>query len=215
MLVPAFYIAVVNYHQEMIPTELLLFVAASREQVPMPALAELLLMDLSFELIREAGMRIPSIIGPTMGLVASIVLGQAAVAAKIVSPLLIVIVAITGLASFAIPSYMAGYGIRWLRFILLAAAAMLGFYGIAAVLFLLVVHMAGMRSFGVPYLTPVAPMRGRTSDVFNRPPLFKMEMRPPYTNALDKRRQRPVVRSWDPAARHLKDESDQGGQGDP
>ncbi|MGE5675611.1 MAG: spore germination protein [Mycobacterium leprae] len=198
LLVPAFYIAIVNYHPEMIPTELMLFAASSRESVPMPAVVELLLMDMAFELIREAGIRIPNVIGPTIGLVASLILGQAAVEAKLVSPLLILIVAITGLASFAVPHYMSGFGIRSLRFLFVLAATLLGFYGLAAALFILIVHMASMRSFGVPYLAPGAPARGGLTDMLVRPPMFDMELRPAYTSPLDDRRQKEIVRTWDP-----------------
>ncbi|HWI63271.1 MAG TPA: spore germination protein [Symbiobacteriaceae bacterium] len=209
VLVPAIYIALVNYHQEMIPTELMLFIASTREHVPLPALLELLLMDFSFELIREAGTRIPSVIGSTVGLVASLVLGQAAVEAKLISPLIVLIVAVTGLASFAIPNYMAGFGVRAWRFLILLGAALLGFYGIAAVLFALVIYLAGLRSFGIAFLTPVAPLRPLTADAITRAPLYQMEMRPSYTRPLDQRRQSEVVRTWDPLA-----PSGQGGKKD-
>jgi spore germination protein KA len=201
LMMPSLYIALVNYHHEMIPTELMLFIASAREQVPMPAVAELLLMDTIFELIREAGTRIPAVVGPTIGLVASLILGQAAVEARIVSPVLILIVAVSGLASFAIPNYLIGFGVRLLRFALLLGAATLGFYGLAAGLFVMVLYLAGMRSFGVPYLSPVAPFRGNARDVLHRPPMFQMEMRPAYTHPLDNRRQREVVRKWDPSTR--------------
>jgi len=198
---PALYAAALNYHQEMIPTELMLFIANSRENVPMPSVVELVLMDLTFELIREAGLRIPSPFGPTIGLVASLVLGQAAVSARIVSPLMIIVVAIAGLASFAIPSYIAGFGIRSFRFVFLVAAAILGFYGIAAVGFLTVLYLAGLRSFGVPFLSPVAPNRGGAADILTRQPMFAMELRPAFVRTPDRRRQPAVVRAWDPVSR--------------
>ena len=200
IVVPSLYIAVVNYHHEMIPTELMLFIASSRENVPLPALVELILMDLTFELIREAGTRIPNVIGPTVGLVASLVLGQAAVEAKLISPLMVLIVAVTGLASFAIPHYVTSYGVRAWRFFVLAGAALLGFYGMAAAVFIMVLYVSGLRSFGVPFLTPVAPMRAQTSDAITRHPLYKMEQRPSYARPLDKQRQEEVVRTWDPMA---------------
>jgi spore germination protein KA len=200
VLTPALYLAVVNYHHEMIPTDLMLFIASSRENVPLPALVELITMDIIFELIREAGSRIPNVIGSTIGLVASLVLGQAAVEAKLISPLVIMIVAVTGLASFAIPNWMSGFSVRGLRFLLLAGATVLGFYGVAAGIFVTVLYMAGLRSFGVPYLSPVAPLRPATADALTRGPLFRMEMRPEYTRPLNERRQAEIVRSWDPAA---------------
>lgn len=209
LALPALYIAVINYHQEMIPTELALFIASTREPVPMPAVVELLVMDVAFELIREAGTRIPGVLGPTIGLVASLVLGNAAVEARIVSPLMIVIVAITGVASFAIPNYLMGWGIRAMRFILLMLATLLGFYGVAAGLFVLILLMSAKRSFGVPYLAPMAASRGKVKDILNRNPLFQMEERPPHLRPLDKKRQEKVVRSWDPLA--PKSKSDEKG----
>lgn len=210
-LVPALYLAIVNFHQEMIPTELMLFIAQSRENVPMPALAEILIMDLVFELIREAGVRIPNVIGPTIGLVASLVLGQAAVEAKLISPLVIMIVAVTGLSSFAIPNYVTSFGVRSLRFLFVFCAAVLGFYGVGAGVFLLIVYMAGLRSFGVPYLSPLAPLRAATADALTRGPLYQMEMRPAYTRPLDQRRQKEIVRTWDPAIPKKQQGSDEGG----
>jgi spore germination protein KA len=178
----------------------MLFIASTREQVPLPAVLELLLMDLSFELIREAGTRIPGVIASTIGLVAGLVLGQAAVEAKIVSPLMILVVALTGLASFAIPNYLMGWGIRAIRFVLLAMATVLGFYGVAAGIFGVIVLLAGERSFGVPYLSPVAPMRGKIQDILNRQPLYRMEERPSYLRPINQKRQKEIVRSWDPFA---------------
>ncbi|MFZ5815092.1 MAG: spore germination protein [Bacillota bacterium] len=200
LLLPALYISIVNYHQEMLPTDLLLFIAGSREQVPMPAVAELVVMDIVFELIREAGTRIPNVIGPTIGLVASLILGQAAVEAKIVSPIMILVVAVTGLASFAIPNYLVSWGVRLLRFTLLALATVLGFYGVAAGLFIIITLLSAKRSFGVPYLSPAAPHRGKARDITLRPPLFRMEERPRHLRPLNKKRQKEVVRPWDPMA---------------
>ncbi|HEY8347296.1 MAG TPA: spore germination protein [Symbiobacteriaceae bacterium] len=201
LTVPALYIALVNYHREMIPTELMLFLAAARETVPMPSLVELLLMEISFELIREAATRIPNIIGPTIGLVASLILGQAAVEARIVSPLLILVVAITGLASFALPNVLASFAIRLLRFALLIAAAVLGFYGLAAGMLLLVVYLSGMRSVGVPYLAPVAPRMEGSQDTMMQPPAYTMEFRPRHVRPVDERRQADITRPWDPMNR--------------
>lgn len=198
LVLPAFYIGAVNYHPEMIPTELMLFLAQSREPVPMPAVVELLAMDVVFELIREAGARIPGVIGPTVGLVASLVLGQAAVEARIVSPIMILVVAVTGLASFALPNYLMGWGIRTLRFLLLLATTVLGFLGLAAGLYALVLYAASLRSFGVSYLAPVVAYKGRATDVVYTPPLYQQEERPGYLHPLNRRRQREIVRTWDP-----------------
>ncbi len=197
-MLPAFYIAVVNYHSEMIPTEMMLFLAQSREPVPMPAVVELLLMEWVFELIREAGARIPGIIGPTVGLVASLVLGQAAVEARIVSPITILVVAVTGLASFALPNYLTGWGIRTFRFLLLMATTVLGFLGLAAGIYMLLIYAASLRSFGIAYLAPVVGYRGKASDVIYTSPLYMQEQRPGYMHPMNRRRQREIVRTWDP-----------------
>lgn len=197
LFLPAFYIALATFHPEMIPTSLLLSIAASREVVPFPVFVEAILMEVSFELIREAGIRIPSPIGPTLGIVGAIVLGQAAVAASIVSPTLVIIVAITGLGSLALPSFPASFSVRLLRFPMMILAGAFGFYGIAAGAFALVVHITSLKSFGVPYMSPVAPLRPGTSpDVILRGPLWSMERRPSFLGPLDLVRQRNIVRSW-------------------
>jgi len=198
VLLPSFYIAVVNYHSEMVPTEMMLFLAATREPVPMPAVVELLLMEVVFELIREAGARIPGIIGPTVGLVASLVLGQAAVEARVVSPITILVVAVTGLASCTMPNYLTRWGIRTYRFLLLMATTVLGFLGMAAGVFFVLVYASSLRSFGVSYLAPVVGYRGKAKDVVYTPPLFMQEERPGYMHPLNRRRQQEIVRTWDP-----------------
>lgn len=194
----AFYVAAVNFHHEMIPTELMLSMAASREQVPFPAAVELLLMEFTFELVKEAGTRIPSVIGPTIGIVGGLILGQAAVSAKLVSPMVVIIVAITGLAASAVPNYATAFGLRILRFGFIVLAMVLGLYGLAAATFLLVVHLSGLRSFGVPYLSPLAPRRPPAPDAVNRAPLFQMEFRPRHLRPVDQRRQAEPARTWDP-----------------
>jgi spore germination protein KA len=115
LLLPAFYIAVATFHQEMIPTDLLLSISAAKEMVPFPTVLEILFMELAFELIREAGVRVPGVIGATLGIVGTLILGQSAVSAAIVSPISIIIVAVTGLASFAIPNYSLAFGFRFMR----------------------------------------------------------------------------------------------------
>lgn len=190
------YVAIVNFHQEMLPTELLLAIAASRERVPFPAALELLFMEFFFELVREAGVRIPSVIGPTIGIVGALILGQALVAARIASPVVIIITAVSGLASFAIPNYTTAWGIRVLRFVFVFLGMTLGLYGIALGILGLVLHLAGLRSFGIPYLSPVAPQRAGAEDTLRREPMFFMEIRPPYLRPVDPRRQPEVARQW-------------------
>lgn len=196
VLLPAFYIAVSNYHPEMIPTDLLLAIAGSREQVPFPAIVEVLLMEFSIELIREAGIRIPSIIGPTIGIVGALIIGQAAVQAGIVSPLLVIVIAVTALASFTIPNYNLSFAVRVGRFLFLFAAAMFGFYGIALMLIVLGAKLAVHKSFGVPFLSPVVPSSDSSPDVFIRGPSYQMNQRPAYMMTQTAWRQQPYTRPW-------------------
>ncbi len=208
LLLPAVYIAIVNFHQEMIPTDLLLAITASRESVPFPSLVEILFMEFSFELIREAGVRIPSVIGPTIGIVGALILGQAAVAASIVSPILIIVVAITALGSFVVPNNNASFTIRLMRFGFTILGGFLGFFGIAFGIFVMALHIATLTSFGVPFLSPISPYRSKNKDRVIRPEIYDQQYRPIYLRPLDWIRQNKIVRSWD----HPKAASEEAGQ---
>ncbi|HTG71498.1 MAG TPA: spore germination protein [Candidatus Udaeobacter sp.] len=150
---PSIYIAAITFHQEMIPTPLLLSLASQRESVPFPAFIEALLMEFTFEILREAGIRMPRAIGQAVSIVGALVLGQAAVEAGIISSAMVIVVAITGISSFATPTYNMAISIRLIRFSLMAAAALLGFYGIAIFSIILLGHMCGLTSLGIPYMT--------------------------------------------------------------
>lgn len=197
LLLPAIYLGITIYHQEMIPTDLLLAIEASREKVPFPSVVELLLMELSFELIREAGLRVPGPIGPTLGIIGALILGQAAVAANIVSPILIIIVAVTGIGSFAIPSYSLGYSIRIMRFAFIFLCALGGFMGITAGLFVLGIWSTSVKSFGVPFMSPFGP---KTSDSIGKTlfkaPEWKLEYRPDFLNTKKKKKQDKYSMDW-------------------
>lgn len=193
---PGVYVAVVGYHHEMIPTDLLLAIAANRGQVPLPSIFEILLMEIAFELIREAGVRIPGVIGPTLSIVGAIILGEAAVAARLVNPVVIVIVAIAGICSFAIPSYSLGTALRVYRFGYIFLGGTLGLFGIALGITLHWYIMASLKSLGVPYLAPVAPQTSSNQDVLTQDYLWKQELRQDYLGAQDKYRQSPIARKW-------------------
>jgi spore germination protein KA len=196
IFLPAIYLALTNFHPEMIPTDLLLAIAASREKVPFPTAVEVLIMELSIELIREAGVRIPGIIGPTLGIVGALILGQAAVAASIVSPILVVIVAITALGAFAVPNFNMSFAIRLYRFLYIVLAAALGFYGVAIGVFIQLVTYVNLKSFGVPYMSPVAPYTRSSGDALFRYPLWKSEIRPSFLNPQQEERQPRISRGW-------------------
>lgn len=179
LLLPSLYIAVTTFHQEMIPTPLLVRIAASREGVPFPALVEALLMEVTFELLREAGLRLPRPVGQAVSIVGALVVGEAAVSAGVVSHLMVIIVATTGIASFVNPSFNMAISMRILRFPLMFLAGTLGLFGVMAGLLMILVHMCSLRSFGVPYMAPLAPYhRSGMKDVFIRAPIWALQRRP-------------------------------------
>jgi spore germination protein KA len=181
----------------MIPTDLLLAIEASREKVPFPSLVEILLMELSFELIREAGLRVPGPIGPTLGIIGALILGQAAVAANIVSPILIIIVALTGIGSFAIPNYSLAYSIRIMRFAFIILGTLSGFLGITVGLFIIGCWSTALKSFGVPFMAPLGPRTSRSfKNVIFKAPEWKMESRPDYLNPKKKKLQDEYSMKW-------------------
>ncbi len=196
IILPALYLAINYFHQEALPTDLALAIAGAREKVPFPALVEILLMEFSFELIREAGIRVPGVLGSTIGIVGAIILGQAAVSANIVSPIMVVLVALTGVASFTIPDYRMAFALRIYRFVLLLLAAALGFVGIAFGMIILTVLLTSMKSFGVPYLSPLGPRTRAGLDVVFRGPVYRQEKRPDELNPKDIRRQPGISRVW-------------------
>jgi spore germination protein KA len=197
LFLPAFYVASIAYHQSMIPTALLLAITAARENVPFPTPFEVLFMEFSFELVREAGLRIPNVIGPTIGIVGALILGQAAVAANLISPMLVVVVALTAVGSFAIPNYSASFTVRIIRFAMILLAAMMGFFGMAVGVFLLLLHVASLQTFGVPYLSPVGPYRPGAPDLILRGPLYRMQKRPAFVHPQNPERQPDQARQWD------------------
>ncbi|WP_374987785.1 spore germination protein [Paenibacillus sp. R14(2021)] len=183
---PPLYVAVTTFHQEMIPTNLVLSITASREAVPFPALVEALLMEIIFEALREAGIRLPKQIGQAISIVGALVIGQAAVQAGIISAPVVIIVSITGIAAFTIPRYSFANGIRLLRFPILFLAGMLGLYGIVLGFLGILLHVASLRSFGVPYFTPLAPLNAISlKDVLLRVPMWDKTRRPQTTGAND------------------------------
>ncbi|PYI54073.1 spore germination protein [Paenibacillus flagellatus] len=179
MLLPSLYIAVTTFHQEMLPTTLLISLAAQREGTPLPAVLEALLMEITFEIIREAGVRMPRAIGPAISIVGALVLGQAAVQAGLVSAAMVIVVSFTAISNFVLPTINMAATVRLIRFALMFLAGTLGLFGIIAGLVPLLVHLVSLRSFGVPYFMPVAPFRkGNWKDLFTRVPWWAMKRRP-------------------------------------
>lgn len=196
ILLPSFYVAITSFHQEMIPTELLIAIAQAKENVPFPTIVEVMLMEISFELIREAGIRIPGMIGNTLGIIGALILGQAAVQANIVSPILIIVVAVTGLSNFSIPSYTFAFSIRILRFIFIFSGALLGFYGITITWIILSTLLFSKKSFGINYFAPVTPVTKKERDFLIKQPIWRRDKRPDYLNPLDNSREPEISRTW-------------------
>ena len=195
LLLPGFYIAITSFHQELIPTELLFSIVASRESVPFPILFEILMMEISFELIREAGLRAPSTIGPTVGIIGAIIIGQAAVDANLVSPLLIIIIAITGLASFAITDFSFSFYCRLLRFVYILLGYFMGFLGICIGLFVQLLIICNLKSFGAPYLQPYVPVTTNYRGLLFSP-AWKRENRADFLNVKRQKRLGKISMKW-------------------
>lgn len=176
---PAVYVAETTFHQELIPTQLVFVLAAQRETIPFPAVVEAIGMEIVFEILREAGLRLPRPIGQTVSIVGALVIGQAAVQAGIVSPAMVIVVSITAIASFATPSFFIAISARLYRFVFMFLAATFGFYGIIIGMIALAVHLTSLRSFGVPYTAPIAPfIRSNSGDTVIRVPIWSMSARP-------------------------------------
>ncbi len=188
---PGLYIALLEYHHGMLPTKLAFSIAGAREGVPFPAVIEAFAMEATLELLREAGLRLPKPIGQTIGIVGGLVIGEAAVTAGIVSPIMVIVVAITAISSFSLPSYSFAITLRVMRFFVMMAASVLGLYGIVLAYIIINVHIVNLNSFGVPYSTPFAPtFYGDWKDLILRAPITMMKKRPTLTQPGDKTRLR-------------------------
>lgn len=196
LLLPGLYVAITNFHQEIIPTELLFAIVASRESVPFPIIVEILAMEISFELIREASLRVPSPIGTTIGIIGALILGQAAVEASIVSPILIIIIAITGITSFAIPDFYLSFHLRIARFLYIIAGFLAGFLGIGIVLFGHLILLCSLKSFGVSYLAPYIPATSKNNKAYFMPPFWSREKRPDFLNSKRPKKQDRISMKW-------------------
>ncbi|WP_181350073.1 spore germination protein [Thalassobacillus sp. CUG 92003] len=179
LFMPSLYIAFTTFHQEMIPPSLLISLAAQREGVPFPAFVEALLMEFTFEILREAGVRLPKAVGSAVSIVGALVLGESAVQAGLVSPAMVIVVALTAISSFVFPSYNMAIPIRMLRFLFMILAATFGLYGIILGLIALIIHMCSLKSFGSPYMSPFAPLTTKDQkDVLVRFPHWGLFSRP-------------------------------------
>jgi len=190
LFLPSTYVAITTFHQEMVPTDLLLSIASSRETVPFPAFVEVMIMEVAFEALREAGIRLPKQVGSAVSIVGALVIGQAAVQAGIVSAPMLIVVSITGIASFMVPRYSVGLAIRLLRFPIILLGASLGLIGVMLALIMIIIHLSTLRSFGIPYLSPINTLQKHPfKDTIFRSPLWKMKSRPHFTGNYQEKRQ--------------------------
>lgn len=187
ILLPAVYVALVSYHQGLIPSNLAYSIAGAREGVPFPAYVETIIMTLTMELIREAGLRLPQQIGQTVGIVGGLVIGEAAVSAGIVNPFMVIIIAVTAIATFSLPVYSITITFRFLLFAFILAGTTFGLYGITLALIALAIHLTNLKSVGIPYFTPLAPAFYKDwKEEVARLPEDMLKTRPDYLQTQDK-----------------------------
>lgn len=187
---PALYVAIASFQPSLLPLFLTLKMAGSRAGVPLPNFIEVILMDLAFELLKEAGIRLPGAVGGTIGIVGGIIIGQAAVEAGLVSPIVVIVIALTGICSFAIPQSSLVNGFRLTKYLLLIFSAVLGLFGFWAGVLLVLIHLVSLKTFGIPYMFPYVSgsVNGYDDlkDTIIRVPLFLMKHRPifakPFNN---------------------------------
>ena len=196
LFLPGLYVAITSFHLEIFPTELLFSIIASRQNVPFPIIFEILIMELSFEIIREAGLRVPSPIGPTIGIVGALVLGQAAVSADIASPILIIIVAIAGISSLAIPDYTFGFHLRIYRFVFILLGYIAGILGIGIGIFIYLSEICDLESFGVSYTSPYAPLSNIKNNSFLLKPIWMRENRAEFLKTQKEKSQNHISMKW-------------------
>lgn len=179
LIFPSLYVALISFNPELIPTEFAVAVAGGRAGVPFPSVVEVLIMEISMEVLREATLRLPQQVGGALSIVGVLVVGQAAVAAGFISPITVVIIALTTIGSFATPAYNAALALRLLRFPLVILSGIFGLYGVMIGLILIANHMLSLKSFGVPYLSPLVPGNFQgMKDTVARLPLWSMPKRP-------------------------------------
>ena len=194
LIIPGAYVGLLTYDQEMIPTNLLISIIAQREGVPFPAVVEVFIMEFTFEILREAGIRMPRAVGQTVSIVGALVVGQAAAQAGLISNIMVIIVAITATANFVAPVYSLATATRMLRFVLIIISAFFGLYGVLLGLIVMVAHLASLRSFGVPYLSPVAPFNVKDQkDQLIIFPYWSMNRRPSYLRSPQPEKQNKTV----------------------
>lgn len=197
LILPGLFVALVTFHPEVLPVTLLTAMLESQAAVPLTVPAEAFLMLVMFNLIGEASTRVPSVMGGTLGTVSGLILGSAAVDAKLVHPLLLIIVAVSSLGSYAVPDYSLGLAVRIGQLLLLAAGCVFGVYGMVLFLVAGTVRLCALTSLGAPYAAPIAPLRPHNPDELARWPLWQQRWRTWLGSADDQARTHGPMRRWD------------------
>ena len=197
LLLPGLFVAFVTFHPQALPVTLLIAVLESQAEVPLSIPAETFLMLLMFNLINEAGTRVPGISGSTLGTVSGLILGQAAVEARLIHPLLVIVVAVSSLGSYAIPDYSLGLAIRIAQLLFLAAGCVFGIYGMVLFCAAGTVRLCGMTSLGSPFAAPLSPARSRNPDGWTRLPIWRQRARTWLANPADMVKVHGRMRGWD------------------
>ncbi|MBE5803300.1 MAG: spore germination protein [Clostridiales bacterium] len=197
LLLPGLFVAAVTFHPEALPVTLLTAILESQAQVPLSIPAETFLMLIMFNLINEAGTRVPGVVGNSLGTVSGLILGQAAVEARLIHPLLIIVVAVASLGSYAIPDYSLGMAFRIGQLVFLAAGCVFGLYGMVLLMIVMTVRMCGMTSLGSPFAAPVAPLRTHNPDGLIRYPIWRQRLRTWLGNPFNMDRASGKMRGWD------------------
>ena len=190
VLLPGFYIAMTAFHLQMIPTQLALSIIASKQDVPFSIQFEVLLMLVAFEILQEAGLRLPRTIGQSVSIIGALVVGQAAVEAKLISPAVIIVVAAAGMAGFTMPNQDLSNGLRLWRFGAAFGASLAGLFGLVIALIALVYQLARQTCLGLPYLTPFSPETGQGGESVLRGPMPTVKLRDLSLRPGEKRRQK-------------------------
>lgn len=181
LIFPSLYVSLISFNPELLPTEFAVAVAGGRAGVPYPAVVEVLLIEIAMEVLREATVRMPKQVGGALSIVGVLVVGEAAVNAGLASPITVVVIALTSIGSFATPAFVAAFALRMLRFPILIMAGIFGLFGVVIGSIFIFNHMLSLKSFGVPYMSPVSPGNAQGfKDVIIRSPLWWMPLRPSF-----------------------------------